>query len=69
MMYSDVINNHYTTVNISRSVQHECAKTANEQDGLILSEIQPGYFLSAIRLVALNEFVGEVRNVWVCVLW
>ena len=41
-------------VNISRSVQHACAKTASEQDGLILREIQPGDFLSAISLVALN---------------
>ena len=43
-------------INISRSVQYgACAKTANEHDGLILSEIQPGDFLSAISLAALKS--------------
>ena len=58
--YNDVviiIKYHYSEhiiVNISRSVQHACAKTANEHDVLILRAIQPGDVLSAISMAALN---------------
>ena len=55
----DIINYHYIIVNISTSVQYARAKTANEHDGLILREIQPGDFLSAISLVALMNLEGK----------
>ena len=54
--YNDVaitINYHYIIVNISRSVQRACAKTANVHDGLVLRDFLISW-LHAISLVGLN---------------
>ena len=47
-----IINYHHTIVNISRSVQHACTKTANAHDGLSLREIQPVDFPSVRSAIA-----------------
>ena len=49
-------------VNLLRSVQHACAKAANEHDGLILRAIQPGDFLSAISRMAALNLVWSVNS-------
>ena len=41
-------------------VQHADAKTATELDGLVLREIQPSDFLSAISFVALMHLEGNL---------
>ena len=53
---------------ISRSVQHACAKSANEHDGLILHEIQPCDFLSAISLVARNLEGKSSQCLGLCIM-